>query len=281
MDLVGLFDSWLFGRKTSEFATFWHGPLDPITYTCLASFPYHGVGLTLYSYDLNIRVPAGVKVADARRIIPDQRLISRYIVNGITSLSKFSNLFRYTMLRETGGCWVDSDIICLRKPDFAASPIIIGYQFNSQGPWALNSAVLKLPKRHPMLKEMVARVAAAIDIDTKWGVIGPLLVTEMATKHDVMQYARLPSEFYPISFNKFWRVLLPGHKPGVENTTKDSTFLHLWHEFYRRSGYDKSIAPPEGSFLHDQCAKLGTLGEFRGSYERLELRRLLREYIDD
>lgn len=267
------------GPRT-EFVTFWHGPLDPITYACLASFPFHGVRLQLYSYDLNLRVPAGVEVVDARRIIRDEGLIERYIVNGSTSFSKFSNLFRYRLLDKTGGCWVDGDVLCMKRPDFSTSEFVFGHQFSNDGPWALNGAVLKLPRKHPMLMELTERATDAVDIDSKWGVIGPLLVTEMAVKHDVFHHARPQHEFYPVRFRNFWHVLLPGYKARLDQATQDSTFLHLWNECYRQCNYDKTIAPPEGSFLHTQFARLGMLDEFRKTYSRTEMRTLLGDLLN-
>jgi len=74
-----------------EFSTFWHGPVDPIIYTCLASFPFHGRALRLYSYDPDVDVPAGVLVARARQIVADEALTSRFPVDGRASYSKFSN----------------------------------------------------------------------------------------------------------------------------------------------------------------------------------------------
>ena len=62
--------------KTPEFATFWHGPLKPLAYSCLASFPHVGARLRVYSYD-EIALPSGVEAADARRICPDPSLLSR------------------------------------------------------------------------------------------------------------------------------------------------------------------------------------------------------------
>ena len=281
LDLRTWFDMRRQQRQGGRFVTFWHGPVDPITYTCLASFPHHGARLTVYSYDARIRVPRGVRVADARRIVPDEGLTSRYIVHGNPSFSKFSNYFRYRLLQETGSCWVDGDVVCLRKPDFSESPFVFGYQLQKKGPWALNGAVLKLPRNHPMLLELAQRAADAIDLDTKWGVIGPMLVSELAVKHDVIDHARPLAEFYPVAFDKFWRVLLPGYLQGIERATSGSTFLHLWNEFYRTCGYDKSMAPPEGSFLHAQCVKLGTLGQFRGIYEKAEMRDVLGAYMND
>ena len=268
-------------KSNADFVTFWHGPLDPITYTCLASFPFQGAKLRLYSYEYGVDAPPDVEVADARTIVRDEGLLTRFIVDGRPSVSKFSNYFRYTLLRKTAACWVDADLVCLRKPDFSNDPVVFGQQQKADGPWALNNAVLKLPKRHPMLKELADRAKAAVDLDTKWGVIGPLLITEMARKHELLDKARPQAEFYPVSFGKFWKALLPGYRDHVAKVTADSTFLHLWHEYYRESGYNKQVAPAAGSFLHEWCEKLGTLDRFRRVYRRAELRNVLAAYIKE
>jgi hypothetical protein len=265
----------------SEFTSFWHGPLDPITYTCLASFVFQGAALRLYSYDRNLDVPDGVELADARQIVADERLASRFVVDGRVSFSKFSNYFRYRLLQQADTCWVDADLLCLRKPNFAGDPVVVGYQFKADGPWALNGAVLKLPRTHPILADLCERAALAIDHDTGWGVIGPLLVTEMARKHQIIGQARPLADFYPLQFDKFWKALLPGYYGHMVKVTTTSTFLHLWHEYYTRSGYEKDIAPAEGSFLYEWCERLGTIGRFRRVYRREELRHALGSYVDD
>ena len=42
-------------------ATFWHGPLNPFAYGCLASFARMNAPVVVYSYDLSLDVPAGVR----------------------------------------------------------------------------------------------------------------------------------------------------------------------------------------------------------------------------
>ena len=42
---------------THDLATFWHGRLDPISYSCLASFARAGANLSVYSYDDKIDLP--------------------------------------------------------------------------------------------------------------------------------------------------------------------------------------------------------------------------------
>lgn len=139
---------WLPGRHRStdgEFGTFWEGQLDPLIYSCLASFPHVGAKLRVYSYDSNCELPPGVELVDARTICRDETLVGRYIADGQRSFAKFANLFRYRMIRKTGLCWVDTDILCLRRPDFSSSPMVFGRQLEPSHSWSINNAVLKLP----------------------------------------------------------------------------------------------------------------------------------------
>ena len=149
-----------------------------------------GAGLRVYCYDRAIDPPPGIGVADARLICPDRSLLSRYLVAGKPSLATFADFFRYRMIQETGCCWVDTDIICLRKPDFAGDPIVFGRQSEAYGRSLINNAVLKLPPAHPLLEELIRRAESAVDTDQPWGAIGLFLLSDLAEEYGVDRYAR-------------------------------------------------------------------------------------------
>ncbi|WP_298215281.1 hypothetical protein [Acidocella sp.] len=254
-----------------DFVSFWHGPVDPITYGCLASFPYHGQTLRLYAYDANLPVPPGVELADAREICPDHDLINRYFVDGKTSFSKFSNYFRYLLLRAGAGCWVDADLLCLRPPTIGHLSHIFGRQFPQGDPWEINGAVLKLPPTSPCLADLARIALEAAGLDSGWGVIGPELLTRLCYQHNLQNLAQDQAMFYPLSPDAFWRVLFPDEYESVRVATEQTQMLHLWYNNYQRSGYDKQMAPPPGSFLHRAFEKLGVLGKFSGAYDVTQL----------
>lgn len=264
---------------THDLATFWHGRLDPISYSCLASFAHAGANLNVYSYDDKIDLPPGVGRVDARRICPDQSLLSRYLAAGKPSLAKFADMFRYRMIRETGSCWVDADIVCLTKPDFSRDGIVFGLQSNPYGELLINNAVLKLPPAHPLLEALNRKAEEAVDIDQSWGAIGPFLLTELAVRLGVAQHARASQSFYPIEPDDFWRMLSPGWRDSIAAATRQAMFLHLWGEMFERSAYDRNIAPPAGSFLHEMFQRAGTLHRFKRVYDAAELGALLARWI--
>ena len=264
---------------TPEFATFWRGPFNPTAYSCATSFPAAGASLRIYTYESAFDAPEGVEVADARSICPDETLIDRYLSAGKPSAATFSDFFRYRMIRQTGLCWVDADIICLTQPKFRPDQIIWGRQPEAKGKALINNAVMRLPVDHPALGEMLALAEAAVDVDSSWGAIGPFMVTDVADKHGIYGLAREPAEFYPIGPDQFWQLLLPSHREAVRDAVRGSTFLHLWSELLRRCSYDMSRRPPVGSYLHDVFLRLGTLDRFRGAYSDAEVAVLVAEWI--
>lgn len=273
--LAGLFRR----AKTTDFVSFWHGPIDGLTYGCLASFPYQGARLRLYSYDDNIQVPPGIDLADAREICTDASLTGRYIADGKVEFAKFSNLFRYLVIKQTGSCWVDSDMLCLRPPEFQHGEMVFGYQYPKDHHLALNGAVLKLPREHPVLADLIHDARAAVDLDQRWGAIGPQLITTKFKEAGLSVFASEMADYYPISPADFWKLILPEGRESVEATVHASSLVHLWHKRFEITGYNKGLAPPRGSYLHRAFERAGGLGGFKGTYEADELRAQIADWL--
>ena len=249
--------------KDPGFASFWHGPLNPLAYGCLASFPRVDAEFVVYSYDPNLELPEGVRLADAREICPDPSMAHRYRVDGQPSLAAFADMFRYHMIRATGRCWVDADILCLARPNFRGEEYVFARQADAVGETLVNNAVLRLPKADPALAELIATADAALDAELKWGALGPFLLTPVLQSHGAYARARKPVEFYPVEPEQFGKVFLPARRAEVEAKIQGATFLHLWSEAFKWSGWDLRVGPPAGSYLHEAFAATGTLGRFR------------------
>ncbi len=262
-----------------EFASFWHGQLNPFAYACLASFPRVGASLRLYSYDLRLDVPAGVGLEDARLVCPDESLVQRYIVNGRPSIASFSDMFRYKMIQMTGFCWVDADIICLTNPSFAAGAYVFCRQADAVSTLLVNNAVLRLPPSEPALAELIATAESALDSDQTWGALGPFLLTPVLRRHGLYERALDPHVCYPIEPEQFWKLFLPSYRDRVAEKMKDATMLHLWSEAISWSGYDFGVCPPEGSYLHECFRAAGALDRFGRVSDEDEVRRLMARQI--
>ena len=259
-------------EKAPDFVSFWHGPMDGLTYGCLASFPYYGARLRLYCYDDSIQVPPGIDLADAREICPDPTLVGRYIADGKVEFSKFSNLFRYLLIQQTGRCWVDCDFLCLGFPEFQNEEMVFGYQSPKEYPDAINGAVLKLPHGHAVLADMIQHARGVVDMDENWGAIGPRLITPKLDESGLSKFASEMADYYPISYANFWKLVLPEERENVESASRSSKLLHLWHHMFEVAGYNKEFAPPRGSYLYHAFERIGALERFSGIYDVDELK---------
>ena len=99
----------------------WIGPkLSPLELLTLNSFVRWGHEFNLWLYDPpETPLPAGAHPRDATRILPRERIFRKRMRDpetgvGKGSVSPFSDLFRYKLLYELGGVWVDMDVTCLR-----------------------------------------------------------------------------------------------------------------------------------------------------------------------
>ena len=265
--------------EAGEFASFWHGPLNPFAYACLASFPRAGARLSLFSYDPRLDVPPGVRLEDARRICPDESMVRRYMANGKPSIATFADMFRYKMIQTTGSCWVDTDMICLAHPSFAAEAYAFCRQADAVSTLLVNNAVLRLPRSEPALAELVATAEAAVDVDQKWGALGPFLLTPVLTKYGLYERALDPHVCYPIEPEQFWKLFLPSYRDRVAANVSGATMLHLWSEAIVWSGYDFATCPPPGSYLNDCFRAVGALDRFSRACDEDEVRRLMARQI--
>lgn len=264
-----------------EFGSFWHGTLNPFAYACLSSFPQAGVNLSVYSYDPQLNLPPGVRLADARAICPDESLIRRFIANGKPSLATFADMFRYRMMQRTGLCWIDTDMLCLMRPAFENDGFVFCRQADAVGATLVNNAVLRLPPTSPALTDLIAAAEAAIDVDQRWGAIGPFLLTPVLAKHHLTRHALDSHVCYPIEPEQFWKLFLPAYRDWAADTARGASFVHLWSEAIAWTGYDFWTCPPPGSYLYEAFERLGALDRFRRVATKDEVLRLMSKPIAD
>ena len=94
----------------------WIGsPLSIMERLSIKSFLDNGHEYHLYTYDELKDVPAGTVIKDGNEILPASAIFK---YKDRPSYSAFSNFFRYKLLLERGGWWVDTDVICLKPFDF-------------------------------------------------------------------------------------------------------------------------------------------------------------------
>jgi hypothetical protein len=235
--------------------TLWIGEgLSSLEKLCLSSFRHHGHNVVLYAYNDLEGVPDGVTVRDGRSILCEDAIF-RYgprAGEGKGSVAAFSNLFRYKLLLEHGGWWVDMDVVCLQN-HATDDPYVYGWQAED----SINTAVIKAPAGSPLMQDLY-ETTLALGQDVTWGETGPDLMTELVAKHGLLDHVRPREHFYPVRpvHAKF---LFDADTHGFlfENLRSTSLSVHFWNEMLRRGGIDKNASYPPSSFYERLKALYG------------------------
>ena len=246
--------------------TLWIGPrLSELESLSLRSFLHFGHEVELFQYEPVENVPRGVRLRDANEVLPVESI---FHYEKKRSVAGFANWFRYSLLFDEGGIWVDTDVVCLRPFDFEQELV-----FGKEEIGRINNAVLGGPPAHPLfefMRDQAERPNAFLPFDSwkdkrrklkrrylqgnrrgnvRWGEVGPIGLTRAVEHFDLGRFALPYRAFYPIH-SKRWDSIFDESPSPCDDLFRTSYALHLWHEMFRdRSGFDKDAAFPESSFI--------------------------------
>ena len=187
----------------SPIQSLWVGDhLSAMEHMAIASFLRHGHIFHLYVYQRPTGIPEGTTVRDANEILPAARIFK---YRKYDSYAGFSNFFRYKLLLERGGWWVDMDLICLKPFRFPAE-----YVFSSEmeaGRPTINGGAMKAPVGSQIFK-YAWQVCQTFDPrKLKWGQSGPALMSRCVEKCALRQFVQPPDVFCPIHGSDWETVL--------------------------------------------------------------------------
>jgi mannosyltransferase OCH1-like enzyme len=205
----------------------------------IASFLMNGHEYHLYVYGDVKNIPAGTVLKDASEVLPSS-MIFQY--RDFKSYSGFSNFFRYKLLLERGGWWVDTDMICLRPFEFEAT-----YVFSSEvsdGQEVINSGAIRTPAGSPAMAYAWQTCREKNIEKLVWGETGPRLIGEAVRRYSLENFVQPSGVFCPIGYADWDKVLEPVEGWPFD---KNTYALHLWNEMWRRTGSDKNQT------YHPQC----------------------------
>lgn len=246
------------------FQSFWHGgAVSPYEKLCMKSFVDHGHSFHLYTFCPQLNVPNGIQLKSAADIIDQGEYFTYKKGVGIGSHAAFSNLFRYKLLAEFGGWWVDTDVVCLSSevPPFEDF-------FARESDEHVNGAVLYF-KRGDRLMLDCLKEAERIRDNASWGEIGPRLITKKLEETGRIIDAQPKDACYPIHHRNAMDVLRPSEARRLIDRIEHSLFLHLWNEIFRRMNISKMMLPPRGSLLReiaDRHRVEGWCGEYAADF---------------
>lgn len=213
------------------------GDLSNVEILAIRSFLANGHEYKLYSYTPPTNAPKGTQLVDAREIMPQDSVFAYQCGPGRGSVSAFSNVFRYQLLLDRGGIWVDADVVCLRPFDFPEE-YVFGQERLRGGSFLVASCVLGLPAGSSFARHCLGVCCRANLEKLQWGEIGPKLVTRTVLDLGLKDFVKPPAAFCP---SDWWRVgqEVVG-RAGADVDLEGSYAVHLWNEMWRRQGIDKN-----------------------------------------
>ena len=243
-----------------RFQSFWHGKaLSPYELFCLQSFVTCGHDVDLYTYNENLVVPAGVRVCDATHISRDEVFVYEADGFGKGSPSAFSNFFRYKLLVEKGGWWIDTDVVCLTD----RIPLVDEF-YARQDADLVACGTMYFKPQHPVMVQCLEQ-ATKLGRAVKWGDSGPRLFTRVLTDFGLIERAAPASVCYPTHYAQALDALRPSQTATLAPQIEGALFLHLWNGMLTFGGVNKTCLPPKGSLLRawiDKYPVDGWIGEY-------------------
>ena len=247
------------------------GMLSDMERLCIHSFCANGHDFYLWTYDEIANVPQDT--APGRVILCDGNEILPYheVFKGkYKSLAPFADYFRWKLLAERGGWWVDMDMVCLRPFDFPDAAV-----FAWESRVKIQIAVLKLPAGHVLATDMLKECQQPLRVtpyDTAqkirrkiryrllfwknpntfigWDMAGGLSSFFLATKYyNLIHCVKPATVFYPITYtmmlpmcNEEWHDLRL-----LEPILKNVYGIHWYSGMWSLHGWDKNGTYPQNS----------------------------------
>jgi hypothetical protein len=216
----------------------WIGPtLSCIEQLCILSFIKHGHDFHLYTYEKIKNVPAGCTIKDANLILPESDIFyydSTQSLSGKKTPAAFSNLFRYKLLLDKGGYWVDMDMVCLRPFNFK-DQYVFSSEMSRDGQM-INCGVMKCPKNSDFARYCYNVCRNKDKTKIKWGEIGPNLTKEGIYKFELETYVKSYDTFCPVDYNSLKYFTTESNSLQLDRRWYS---VHLWNELWCRNDMNK------------------------------------------
>jgi glycosyl transferase-like sugar-binding protein len=264
----------------TTFNAFWFGdPLNAFHWACIRSFVSRGHDYRLHVYE-PIEVPAGVTVMDANDVLRRDKLFEiRNPVTGKPDVGPFSDLFRYKLLLDRGGWYVDVDTVCLAG-DYPDQIRAWSHEREDvEGRIVITPGQLCLPKGDPLARELYRRCMSMghdSELREDWGPnLMSKVVPEMGLPPAVFG---TPATFYPIDWVATIVVALPSFRDYVERKLRNALFAAVYQSFFHYCGIDLARLPPAGSYLRELYARYAADRTTGPKYEPQELLDCARSY---
>jgi hypothetical protein len=215
-------------EDTVTINSLWIGKtLSKLELLTIHSFLKFGYRFRLWLYEpLETELPTGVIIGDANDIVPRENVFAYRNKNkyghGKGSYAGFSDIFRYKMLYEKGGWWVDMDVTCLKPFDFDQP-----YFFRSHHELKVVGNVMKCPRHSALMKHCYDEAIETVtEHNTDWH--KPInILNENIAKLGLEKYVR-----YGVSNDDMWDIT-SAYIWGEGDLPEQWYFVHWQNEEWR------------------------------------------------
>ena len=215
--------------------------LSRMEYYSIKSFLVLGYTFHLYTYNKVKNVPKGTIIKDASTIMPQEEIFALK-----STFLPFSDIWRYKLLYEKGGYWVDVDMIAIKRFDFKEPFVFSSERTIQQGayasklPYVPNIGVLKAPPKSAFYKEAYEKCMAynlkhKNDDKLKY----MRMLRSLIKKYNYTKYIKMPKVFCNLDWWHSKEAFSPVNKfppkYGVKPPTIASMFngpytVHFWRD---------------------------------------------------
>lgn len=199
------------------------------------TFIAQGYKFHLWTYEsLKNMLPEECVVCDANDIIPFERVFkykySSQFGTGKGSYAGFSDIFRYKLLYDKGGWWVDMDVTCLKPFDVAAP-----YFFRSHHDLSLVGNIMKAPKGSSFMLKCYEDAVREVDENNRdWHKPIEILVKNVF-KFELQKYI-----LSDVSNTDEWHKIRPFVYSNKLTVPSNWHFIHWCNEVWRTNSFDKN-----------------------------------------
>jgi len=222
--------------------------LGKIERLCIKSFQKQGHIFELFTYGKVKGIPEKTIIRDGNEIL-EEKEIFKYD----ESYLPFSDLFRYKMLYDEGGTWVDMDMICIKPLIFHEKFVFSAERTRQKGAYSHHleeipsNNILKAPAKSTFYLELFSKCFLNRK-NVKKQTYFLTYMKEFIKKYEYEEYVKPYNYFNPVDY---WNVkeLLCDHaqvfpsKYGTTSYTREEVLngcytIHTWRNLIRKRNLD-------------------------------------------
>ncbi len=206
--------------------------LSPLQLISINSFLAKGFKYDIYLYDDVINIPSEVNILDGNNIIDESEIF--FYKKGFNegSPSAFSNLFRYELLFQQGGLWVDTDMVLLKDFDLSNRFVFVSELDHDGNKRAATGLMYTKYSKEEIFEELIDEINSRDRNILKHGEIGPNLFDYKVKELDLMNYVLEPNKFGYPNWDETYKFV------DGDEISEESIGIHLWNARWKFDGLD-------------------------------------------